>query len=626
MSDWIEPPEEKIYHTKEEAENDIYQYAFDHGFALTRADIKYDKKTPRSERRWDYRCEKGGVKKTYGTQRQTGTRMTECDFELRIHRVIVDDTFKLQVYRPNHNHPPSEDHRQHAQYRRPTKREMASIQALSASGVAPRVILDNLLEADPDTHVTTREILNYKTKLRDERLAGDTPIECLVRELVEDEDWALRYSTTNDGHVDFIFFTPNEMIDIAQASPDVILIDATYRTNKYNLPGIHFMAVTAVGMTASIGLALVANEKEPLYNLAVSTFRELVMGDAHIEVFLTDDEDALRNAISEVYPGVTQLLCLWHVNKNVLAKVHQTWIVHPEFSDETNTRRKAQRDEFMADWQALTYAKTEQDFEDGYTALRAKYFHQTVLIQYIRENKYPKRHLFVKAWTSQVRHLGHTVTSRVESGHSKFKLWLGHNRHDLLSIKDRWQSMTRTFLQEHRKELVQERDRVTHQLRVSRYNTIDKETQQPTEYVDPNLNSQIVDRALKLFVNQLDLARDTVANDSPCSGIFEQIYGIPCYHSIRGLKDAKITIKKGHLHLHWHFERAQSLALPPPAPPRPGPTIFAPHKVVTRGRPRQDGSTRRDPSLHEVVAPSQPRQRPGRIGGETSLVRSLINY
>ena len=113
--------------------------------------------------------------------------MTECDFELRIHRVITDGTFKLQVYRPYHNHPPSEDHRQHAQYRRPTEREMASIKALSASGVAPRFILDSLLEADPDSRVTTREILNYRAKLRDERLAGDTPIECLIRELMEDE-------------------------------------------------------------------------------------------------------------------------------------------------------------------------------------------------------------------------------------------------------------------------------------------------------------------------------------------------------------------------------------------------------------------------------------------------------
>ena len=187
---------------------------------------------------------------------------------------------------------------------------------------SPGFILDNLLEADPDTYITLRDILNFKAKLRDERLAGDTLIECLVRELMEDEGWAFRYSTTDDGHINFIFFTPNEMINIAQASPDVILINTTYRTNKYNLPGIHFMAITAVGMTASIGLALVANEKEPFYNLTISTLRELVIGDAHIKVFLTDDEDALRNVISEVYPGVPQLLCLWHVNKNVLAKVH----------------------------------------------------------------------------------------------------------------------------------------------------------------------------------------------------------------------------------------------------------------------------------------------------------------
>ena len=107
-----------------------------------------------------------------------------------------------------------------------------------------------------------------------------------------------------------MFFTLNDMIDIALTSPDVILINATYRMNKYDLPGIHFMAVISVGLTASIGLAFVANETQLMYHLAVSTFRELVIGDTHVEVFLTDDEDTLRNALSEVYPGVPQLLYL----------------------------------------------------------------------------------------------------------------------------------------------------------------------------------------------------------------------------------------------------------------------------------------------------------------------------
>ena len=68
-----------------------------------------------------------------------------------------------------------------------------------------------------------------------------------------------------NGVMNFLFFTPDEMIDIVQASPSVILIDATYRTNKYNLPAVHFQAVTPISKTTSISLAFVINEEEALF-------------------------------------------------------------------------------------------------------------------------------------------------------------------------------------------------------------------------------------------------------------------------------------------------------------------------------------------------------------------------
>ena len=46
------------------------------------------------------------------------------------------------------------------------------------------------------------------------------------------------------------------------------------------------------------------NEEEPSYLVACRAFRELVMGDARIEVLLTDDETALKNALIAVYPTV----------------------------------------------------------------------------------------------------------------------------------------------------------------------------------------------------------------------------------------------------------------------------------------------------------------------------------
>jgi len=109
----------------------------------------------------------------------------------------------------------------------------------------------------------------------------------------------------------------------------------------------------------------------------------------------------------------------------------------------------------------------EQEFKERYASLQEKYVHQSTLLTYIHEEKYLKRQQFAKPWTSQVRYFGHTVTSRAESGHSKFKGWLLHSCHDLLDVKDRWALMTRSFLTDYRKELATERDRITHKLQVT---------------------------------------------------------------------------------------------------------------------------------------------------------------
>ena len=76
--------------------------------------------------------------------------------------------------------------------------------------------------------------------------------------------------------------------------------------------------------------------------------KTLVMGDAKIEVFLTDDDSsrALKAALSLYYPDTTQLL-LWHVNKNVEEKVNKTWRINT--SNEDNEENKEKRKAFLAE-------------------------------------------------------------------------------------------------------------------------------------------------------------------------------------------------------------------------------------------------------------------------------------
>jgi hypothetical protein len=96
------------------------------------------------------------------------------------------------------------------------------------------------------------------------------------------------------GHVNFLFFAHDEAIDLARENPDVILIDATYRTNRYNIPLLPFtsMVVTAIGKITSIALCFLFVENETTYRKAIQGFKDLVMGDIKIEVFLTDGETA----------------------------------------------------------------------------------------------------------------------------------------------------------------------------------------------------------------------------------------------------------------------------------------------------------------------------------------------
>jgi hypothetical protein len=84
----------------------------------------------------------------------------------------------------------------------------------------------------------------------------------------------------------------------------------------------------------------------------------------------------------------------------------------------------------------------------------------------------------------------------------------------------------------------------------------------------------------------------------PCTGNLETVFRMPCYHTLRAMKQLNSKVDKSSFHSHRHFERpgngpesGEGIELPQPSLEPPGPSIFAPHKVVTRRRKRKDNST-----------------------------------
>jgi hypothetical protein len=164
---------------------------------------------------------------------------------------------------------------QHAQYRRPTEEQTKHIGELAKAGVTLRYIVNYLHQHNSDSYIASRDVYNTKAKLKKQRLQEYTPIKALVTtrsHKMRNAGVVVTYSTGSDGHVNFFFFVNALSIDLIQSYPDVILIDATYRTNRYNMPLLHFLSVAAVNTTFSIAFSFPSAEDEGMYDLAVKAF------------------------------------------------------------------------------------------------------------------------------------------------------------------------------------------------------------------------------------------------------------------------------------------------------------------------------------------------------------------
>jgi SWIM-type zinc finger protein len=196
------------------------------------------------------------------------------------------------------NHDASINDSKHSKYRRPIDTEVSAILSLHGSGVTPRNLVASLLE-QTHTLVTSREVYKVIAKVKKERLQ-------LNRGSDPEQLWAFEYTTDDNGHVNFLFIVPYSQIDLAQQFPDITFIDATYRTNRFNMPLIHFMVVASYRKTVNVAMCFVASEEDAMYNHAINAFKTLVMGDAKIEVFT--DDNSLKAALSLYNPDTTQLL------------------------------------------------------------------------------------------------------------------------------------------------------------------------------------------------------------------------------------------------------------------------------------------------------------------------------
>ncbi|CAG8477335.1 10462_t:CDS:2 [Scutellospora calospora] len=195
----------------------------------------------------------------------------------------------------------------------------------------PQEIMSALLQNNLSMPIINRDIYNIREQLRQQNLAGRTPIQALINELKE-EDYIYEYECDSAGCVVYLFFAHKESVNFTCQYSSVLLMDCTYRTNKFKMPLLNVVGITSLNTTFYSCFVFMKSEDEEDYMWALTHIIHLFEGISKPGIIVTDRELSLMNAFK------------------------------PKFPKETEDGSSSEWNTFLAKWNEVVNSETEDEF------------------------------------------------------------------------------------------------------------------------------------------------------------------------------------------------------------------------------------------------------------------------
>ena len=450
-----------------------------------------------------------------------------------------------------HNHDGVRKAAGHAVHRRGEMTEdlVTFIENATASLQTPKQIWINIHKSHPRSGITLQDVYKAKKKIRHRKLGRYTPTQAILRALTRDS-WFVRFELdSKTKRVKRLFFVNKNIREILSKNPEVLIMDCTYKTNKYRMPLFVIMGATSLESSFYIALSFIDGEEELDFGWVIVQIKELYreLGLRDPIVFVTDRDLALMNAIAGNYPAVVNILCVWHINRNVLKNCKAAFETQEEWT------------ELVDAWHSIVYAPTPAEHEEAWQSLEIKYRDEhEEEVEYLRQgwlDDYKER--FCKARTNVVIHFNTLTTSRVEGGHRVLKSVLKFSTGDLMTVVDRLETLLEGQYDDYTTKL--------EQVRMSTAFKLPRELMSDLlSKVTPHALQKIRKQWKKVKRANLDPDSDAFEELKPCSRSFVTTMGLPCAHMIEAcMKTPEARLSLDDVHSHWRFKKPEYLWMPP---------------------------------------------------------------
>ena len=137
--------------------------------------------------------------------------------------------------------------------------------------------------------------------------------------ILDDNNYVCRHRRGDDREtVRDNYWSHPDSIKFFNMFPTVLVMDSTYKTNKYRLQLLEIAGVTSNEKTYSVGFSFLECEKEDNFQWALEVCRSMLKDQEDMpKVIVTDHDTTLMNVVSIVFPTSSALLCRYHIKKKV---------------------------------------------------------------------------------------------------------------------------------------------------------------------------------------------------------------------------------------------------------------------------------------------------------------------
>jgi hypothetical protein len=399
---------DKSYLSFAQLEHDAQATAAKDGFVLIRSSFGY---ITGVVSKGTFRCYKSGTSKAQpkGTSKvkPKGTSKTDCKFQVNFRRQMATGIYYFtDKHHLSHNHPMDPACTvMSAMVRRFTTSQANLISSMRSKNVPVALIIEELRKST-NAVIQKQDIYNSLQQSEREYINGRVQVLDLLSALDGNADFVYRVGTVGENQLKWLTFADRNSLAQFSSMNFVLLMDATYKTNRFNMPLLLISSINPFGRSYVVAACLLSDETTISYNQALMSFKELFGSSEPLPfTIITDQETALINAIDTQFPRSSHQLCRWHLAKNLEKNFGVDAFILSQFAD-------------------LMWSNSEEKAYQIYCNVREKCSDKEATHL---DRLYGLREKYVEAWVSRYRNLEMRTTQRAESTNNAFKQLLGAN-------------------------------------------------------------------------------------------------------------------------------------------------------------------------------------------------------